>query len=449
MRKNIFSLAAILAIGTFSAQVRTVNSATNVSVTNSPAFIDASSNTTVNGSSNVGKGLIFPRVDLSAMTAFPGVTAGIPNSFPTRFDGMIVYNTASSGTAGVGSTQGTLTPGYWYYENKTSSNTGGTWKPMSPATSAVANTASNGLTLSGNDVKLGGTLSQPTTINTSVSNPLNFTGTGAGPAVNIKASDYWISSAFSSSATNAGNGTNPDKVIIGTYSGTGTIGAHNNALSAWSDLAINPAGGNVGIGTTTPGAKLDVNGSIKISGGNPGMGKVLASSDANGLANWISIPSSWFAILKGGYLPKLTTGGTERIIDFNTGIISNAALGNYNTSNETITVPYTGNYRITISGWWGFPITPGGFLAIVHLKVNNVALWRPHALGNNGTPFNTSTGICVSFTTVVQLNAGDVLSVYNQENTGYFATQVGVAPSAASSTDTYYPAQLVTEFMGS
>lgn len=42
---------------------------------------------------------------------------------------------------------------------------------------------------------------------------------------------------------------------------------------------------NVGIGTNNPGAKLDVNGQIKIQGGQPGMNKVL-TSDANGLATW-------------------------------------------------------------------------------------------------------------------------------------------------------------------
>ncbi|MFB3390305.1 tail fiber domain-containing protein [Flavobacterium sp. LAR06] len=45
--------------------------------------------------------------------------------------------------------------------------------------------------------------------------------------------------------------------------------------------------GNVGIGTTTPSAKLDVAGTIKISGGAPGAGKVL-TSDATGLASWVA-----------------------------------------------------------------------------------------------------------------------------------------------------------------
>ena len=43
--------------------------------------------------------------------------------------------------------------------------------------------------------------------------------------------------------------------------------------------------GNVGIGTDTPGAKLDVAGAIKITDGSQGAGKVL-TSDANGLATW-------------------------------------------------------------------------------------------------------------------------------------------------------------------
>ncbi len=43
--------------------------------------------------------------------------------------------------------------------------------------------------------------------------------------------------------------------------------------------------GNVGIGTTNPGARLEVNGKVKITDGTQGNGKVL-TSDANGLASW-------------------------------------------------------------------------------------------------------------------------------------------------------------------
>lgn len=45
------------------------------------------------------------------------------------------------------------------------------------------------------------------------------------------------------------------------------------------------SGANVGIGTTTPQAKLDINGSIRINDGSQGSGKVL-TSNAAGLAVW-------------------------------------------------------------------------------------------------------------------------------------------------------------------
>jgi hypothetical protein len=74
---------------------------------------------------------------------------------------------------------------------------------------------------------------------------------------------------------------------------------------------------NVGIGTTSPGAKLDVNGTIKITGGTPGAGKVL-TSDATGLASWtmpltgtvtsvgITAPASGITVASGS--PVTTSG---------------------------------------------------------------------------------------------------------------------------------------------
>ena len=130
--------------GLSQAQIRVFNMADNVAVTNSPAFVDASSNLLANNNQSWGKGLVFPRVDLSVFT-LPSITGGYgkATNFPTYLDGMIVYNTKTGGVAGVGSTEGTLTPGFWYYDNKSSSETGGTWKQLgSSAAAALEGSAS-------------------------------------------------------------------------------------------------------------------------------------------------------------------------------------------------------------------------------------------------------------------------------------------------------------------
>jgi hypothetical protein len=95
---------------------------------------------------------------------------------------------------------------------------------------------------------------------------------------------------------NVGIGTNAPTErleVIGNIYSTGTVNA--DAFSSLSPLLLQTGGvtrlfiddttGNVGIGTLIPGASLEIVGQIKITGGNPGAGKVL-TSDAVGLATW-------------------------------------------------------------------------------------------------------------------------------------------------------------------
>ncbi len=63
--------------------------------------------------------------------------------------------------------------------------------------------------------------------------------------------------------------------------------------------------GNVGIGTTSPGAKLEVNGQIKITDGTQGVGKVL-TSDASGLATWQPAAGGITGSGTANYIPKWT-----------------------------------------------------------------------------------------------------------------------------------------------
>ena len=66
----------------------------------------------------------------------------------------------------------------------------------------------------------------------------------------------------------------------------GVSGGHLSFLRNSTDALMRlTSAGAVGIGTTNPGAKLEVAGQIKMTGGSPGAGKVL-TSDATGVATW-------------------------------------------------------------------------------------------------------------------------------------------------------------------
>ncbi len=140
-----------------------------------------------------------------------------------------------------------------------------TWERLSVGNSVNSITASNGLTLSGTDVKLGGTLSQATNIATAGNN-LSINGTG--------------------------------KVLLGTN--TVPTGAANAKIV-------------VDNGTT--------NGALQIKDGTQQLGYVL-TSDANGLATWSSTVTTAFANNWTPYTGTLvnpytaTTGGSG----LNTGI---------------------------------------------------------------------------------------------------------------------------------
>ena len=171
-----------------------------------------------------------------------------------------------------------------------------TWEIVSMSSSTNNYTASNGLTMSGTDIKLGGSLSQPTDIATAGNN-LSINGTG--------------------------------KVLIGTN--TIPTGAANSKIV-------------IDNGTT--------NGALQIKDGTQQLGYVL-TSDANGLATWSSTVTTAFANNWTSYTGTLVNPftGASGGDNFTTGISVNIPAKGWYFFRSGITITSTCNdYWFYIAG---------------------------------------------------------------------------------------------------
>ncbi len=178
--------------------------------------------------------------------------------------------------------------------------------------------------------------------------------------------------------------------------------------STWTQLFTVLNNGNIGINTAIPTEKLEVQGSVKIVDGTQGLGKVL-TSDVNGRATWETPLSSWFGVLDNGSVPAQTTF-SNYLVNFTSGYkIPVTSGGVVNTTNNSITVPKTGVYRISISGWSMGNSSP--YLRYFEIRKNGISIANPHF----GNP-SSGWGNYASFTLLANLNANDVITldmIYN------------------------------------
>lgn len=165
MKKNIFLMTALLSMGLFHAQIQ-VNNGSNSGITGSNVMIDGSTyfSTASGAKADVGKGIVIPSVDLVNfefdLTLADGVT------FPTYFDGMIVYNNATGNTLTTGnraSASLAVVPGFYYFSNPdgaTNGNvTGGQWKPVgntNPGDNLGNHSATQDLAMNFKELRLAG-----------------------------------------------------------------------------------------------------------------------------------------------------------------------------------------------------------------------------------------------------------------------------------------------------
>jgi hypothetical protein len=147
----------------------------------------------------------------------------------------------------------------------------------------------SGVTGTGSDVTItGGQGAGGSLVNGTGGNLILSGGQGAfGSSVTGTGGDLMLSGgqgAFGSGSSGTGG-----NVVVSSGQGTVANGYISMNINTSEMLRITNTG-NVGIGETNPGAKLEVAGQVKITGGTPGTGKVL-TSDANGLATWASTAS--------------------------------------------------------------------------------------------------------------------------------------------------------------
>lgn len=133
MKNKIFLLGAFSIFSMTFAQINLTTNPDVLNIPNGTPFLDASSAYDERnvGDNNVGKGLVFPRVDLTNFEFNTDQPDGA-NVLPTYYDGMIVYNVGKGTTlTGVkrSSTATDVIPGFYYFSNPgdPSSVTTGKW----------------------------------------------------------------------------------------------------------------------------------------------------------------------------------------------------------------------------------------------------------------------------------------------------------------------------------
>ena len=168
-----------------------------------------------------------------------------------------------------------------------------------------------------------------------------------------------------------------DGIQLGSSTGYGELLGIDIGSAGYNDIYMRTGSlpglvlktsGNVGIGTTNPGAALEVNGQVKITGGVPGASKVL-TSDANGLATWTDISSSggaWTLSTNDLYpdsasynvaIGGVAAGTAKLYVNGNMGIGTTAPVAKLHIGMTGVTGPFT---NVNDFGANRFHISAGG-----------------------------------------------------------------------------------------
>ena len=194
--KFIYSILFLLVTTNFFGQIQVQNDPASGNIIAENPFFDASSYDLSMDASSAGKGLVFPRTDLTTWSFnIANLYSGSPY-FTTAFDGMIVYNSGTGNTpiddgSGNNPTLATaVTPGFYYFSNPYDLSGGtlvttGQWLPLGSGGNGGGGTkdittteAPTSIKINGNQVyAINGTFTASgTTTTVTVAKPTGMTG---------------------------------------------------------------------------------------------------------------------------------------------------------------------------------------------------------------------------------------------------------------------------------
>ena len=198
-----------------------------------------------------------------------------------------------------------------------------------------------------------------------------------GIITSAKAAHFEVQNIGTGSITNAFG------IDIGSVQGTNKWSVYASDAAAPSYFA-----GNIGIATTTPSEKLEVQGSVKIVDGTQGAGKVL-TSDALGKASWKQ-PS-------GGYRQKYVLQSAQT---YSSNI---STLMNF----PTIAIPYTGFYLLNFKSFFNVPIA-SEYSYYVYIYINGTL----YSSDETYTYCDANFYLNQTDVYTLQANAGDLVTLY-------------------------------------
>jgi hypothetical protein len=182
---------------------------------------------------------------------------------------------------------------------------------------------------------------------------------------------------------------------------------------AVDDVIVNSQG-RIGIGHLSPEAQIDIRsatpGALRIQDGTEGDEELLFS-DANGVGAWAPTAGVWYAALYDSQTLGYTTSFGTRALTTYAGSLISPGGGAVSAAAGSITLPKAGKYRITLSLYWeSNRAAAAPYLTRAVLRVGGSNLKTFSNWGGN-----KSYGVMPTFVSVLELGAGDVLTLATDE----------------------------------